>query len=144
MVKFGGSDATDIEICGSAQKTLPLYLNRQLIKILEDLKVPHQAFMDLQASAVQVLRATTLSVDNAAWFLQKNHVGLAARLPWLILELERLGWNFHQDDFLKSVLEIAVLHRLREMKYRGRYPVEGGATVYGLLSYRKRYRKRNG
>jgi hypothetical protein len=28
MIKFSGSDASDIEICGAAYRPLPMYLNR--------------------------------------------------------------------------------------------------------------------
>lgn len=39
MIKFPGSaaDATTVELCGAAYKPLPMYLNRQTIKIMEDL-----------------------------------------------------------------------------------------------------------
>lgn len=39
MVKFEGSEAREIEICSWATR-LPLFLNRPLIKVLEDRGVP--------------------------------------------------------------------------------------------------------
>jgi len=131
MIKFGGTSFSDIEICGSALKPLPMYLNRQLIKILEDLHVPEKAFLDLQADAVQKLRMTTLSSINAASFLQRNFIGKAARLPWLIRKLWAMGFPFGDDDFLRNTLELAVLIQLRELKHRSRIRVEKGVTLYG-------------
>ena len=84
MIKFGGTNVADIEICGSALRPLPMYLNRQLIKILEDLHVPGKAFLDLQADAVERLRITTLSAVNAASFLQRNFIAKASKLSWLV------------------------------------------------------------
>lgn len=131
MIKFGGTDVADIEICGSALKPLPMYLNRQLIKILEDLHVPDQAFLALQADAVETLRMTTQSAINAASFLERNFVGKAARLPWLVRKLWAMGFSFADDDFLRDTLELAVLIQLREIKHRSRIRVEKGVTLYG-------------
>jgi len=131
MIKFGGTEAADIEICGSAMRPLPFYLNRQLIKILEDLLVPHESFLNLQADAVEKLRMTTLSAINAATFLQRNYIGKPARLPWLIRKLCSIGLSFSDDEFLSKTLELAVLVQLREIKHRSRIRVEKGVTVYG-------------
>lgn len=133
MIKFGGTDAADIEICGSAMRPLPLYLNRQLIKILEDLLVPAASFLKLQADAVEKLSVTTLSAINAASFLQRNNTGKLARLPWLLRKLEGIGLSFSDDEFLSKTLELAVLVQLREIKHRSRIRVEKGVTVYGTL-----------
>ena len=133
MIKFGGTNVTDIEICGSAVRPLPMYLNRQVIKILEDLGVKGSAFIALQAEAVDKLRMTTLSAINAASFLRRNKVAEAARLPWLIRKLSDIGLQFSEDDFLQAVLEIAVLVQLRELKHRARIFVEKGVTLYGSV-----------
>ena len=131
MIKFGCDNIADIEICGSAMKPLPMYLNRQLIKILEDLYVPDHAFLTIQASAVENLRMTTLSAVNAASFFQRNHIGDPGRLPWLIRKLWALGYLFSDDDFLRNTMEMAILIQLRELKHRSRMRVEKGVTVYG-------------
>ena len=131
MIKFEGTDVADLEICGSAIRPLPMFLNRQLIKILEDLNVPEKSFLDLQAKAVEELRMTTRSAVNAASFLQRHSIGKGARLPWLIRELWALGLSFTDDDFLRNTLEIAVLNELRELKHRSRIRVKEGVTLYG-------------
>lgn len=81
MIKFMGSDASDIEICESASRPLLMYLNRQYIKIMEDLRVDPDVFMKLQNAAVERLCRTTLSVVNAASFLKRELVGKTARVP---------------------------------------------------------------
>lgn len=131
MIKFGGTTASDIEICGAAFKPLPMFLNRQLIKILEDLNVPDEAFLNLQADAVERLRMTTVSPINAASFLDRNLIGKPARTPWLIRKLWAIGLSFTNDDFLRNTVELAVLVQLRELKHRSRIRVEKGVTLYG-------------
>lgn len=131
MIKFGGTNVADIEICGAAFKPLPMYLNRQLIKILEDLGVPPKAFLNLQADAVEQLRMTTVSAINASSFLQRNFIGKAARLPWLLRKLWAIGYSFTDDIFLRDTLELAVLIELRELKHRSRIRVQQGVTLYG-------------
>lgn len=133
MIKFTGSDATDIEICGAGIRPLPFVLNRQLIKIMEDLGVDENIFLDLQAEAVEQLRSTTLSPVNAASFLQRNLIGKAAQLSWLIRKLDGLGLPFQADNFLSKTLEMAVLVQLRELKHRSRIPVKMGVTLYGIV-----------
>ena len=118
MIKFEGALEHNIEICGAGHRPLPMYLNRQLIKILEDLGVPARVFLGLQAAAVEKLRMTTESPVNAANFLQRNEVGKAAKLSWLIRKLVDLDIIFNDDDFLRNTLELAVLVQLRELKHR--------------------------
>ena len=131
MIKFEGTPASNIEICGAAFKPLPMFLNRQLIKILEDLHVPDEAFLNLQADAVEKLRMTTVSPINAANFLDRNLIGKPARTPWLIRKLWDMGFSFTDDDFLRNSVELAVLVQLRELKHRSRIRVEKGVTLYG-------------
>lgn len=131
MVKFQGTGVSDIEICGSALRPLPMLLNRQLIKILEDLGVEGQAFIALQNKAVDQLRSTTQSAETAAKFLSQHSIGGAAGIPWLLRKLWEIGLFSSNDHFLQNTLELAILARLRELKYRARIPVENGVTLYG-------------
>ena len=116
MVKFQAPDS-NIEICGAGLKPLPMYLNRQLIKILEDLGVKRAAFLELQENIIESLQSTTKSPVNAANFLLRNHLGKAARLPWLIRKLLDLNILYDNDDFLRNVLKTVIVVQLRELKY---------------------------
>ncbi|KAL9584990.1 MAG: hypothetical protein Q9212_001787 [Teloschistes hypoglaucus] len=132
MIKFQ-ADATQIEICGAGFRPLSMFLNRQLIKILEDLGVPSQAFMELQDEAVEQLRITSENPVNAGYYLQRNSIGKAARLSWLVHKLHYIGMLFSDDGFLRDTLELSVLTQLRELKYRSRIYVERGFTAYEFL-----------
>ncbi|KAI9801541.1 MAG: hypothetical protein M1825_003220 [Sarcosagium campestre] len=133
MIKFDAPNANEIEICGDASRPLPLFLNRQVIKILEDLGVPSESFLELQNAAVDQLRSTTLTCDSAADFLKQNQIGKATHLPWLMRKLDRMGLPFPADTFLEDALETAVLIQLRQLKYKARIPVKNGFTLYGIM-----------
>ncbi|OCL01938.1 RdRP-domain-containing protein [Glonium stellatum] len=132
MTKFNAA-YLDIEICGGAMRPLPLYLNRGFIKILEDLGVEPEVFLDLQAAMVEKLRMITLTPPNAATFLEWCRVGSAAKTPQLIRLLDDIGLPFQQDSFLKDTVEIAALSQLREIKHRSRILVENGMTLFGIM-----------
>jgi hypothetical protein len=133
MIKFRESNSTDLEICEAGYKPLPLYLNQQMIKILEDMGVDHQFFMELQAMEVERLRMTTSSTINASNFLKTHSVGEKIDLPWFIERLSRLHLSFQDDDFLTDVVEAAVLIELRALKYKARIPVKYGYTLFGVM-----------
>lgn len=132
MTKFE-STSTQLEICGAGFKPLPMVLNRQFIKIMEDLGVPMDVFMALQNDAMKELRAMTVSPLNTAHLLDRSEITRATQLPSLIRYLGQIGLDYHQDPFLYSVVEMVVLSKLRDIKYRGRIPVEQGVTLYGIM-----------
>ncbi|KAL8770253.1 MAG: hypothetical protein Q9194_005219 [Teloschistes cf. exilis] len=112
MIKFQ-ADATQIEICGAGFRPLSMFLNRQLIKILEDLGVPSQA---IRGASRRSSRATP------HYF----------RKP---CQCRILSPTECDDGFLRDTLELSVLIQLRELKYRSRIYVERGFTAYGKLIY---------
>ncbi|MCJ1281547.1 hypothetical protein MMC26_000867 [Xylographa opegraphella] len=133
MRKFEAPDAFNIEICGSGIRPLPLRLNRQLIKILEDLGVSEQPLLDLQQEEVDELRETAQSPILAANFLEKANLATSAMIPTLVRTLVRLQLNFLNDQFLRHMIELSVLVKLRELKYRARIYVPQGFTLHGIM-----------
>ena len=133
MIKFQMAKASQIEICGAASKPLPMHLNRQYIKIMEDLGVNVNVFLRLQHDAVDTLRKTTLSATNASKFLKSQRIGTPARIWWLVKKLHSKGFEFLEDHFLRASLELAVLSKLRDLKHRARIPVEHATTMYGIM-----------
>lgn len=104
MIKFEGSTSLDIEFCGAALRPLPMFLNRQLIKILEDMGVEDSWFLDLQTQEVENLRRVTATAANAAKFLKAQTIGEVMHLSFLIKRLTAMGLEFRNDRFLRDVL----------------------------------------
>lgn len=133
MIKFEGSTSVTLEVCGAAWRPYPMVLNRQFIKILEDLQVPVESFMTLQDEAVEKLRMMTTNTFNASLLLNDTQTSKAARLSSFLEMLADIGLEYHDDSFLRGVVEMAVITKLREIKYRGRIPVKNGVTLYGIM-----------
>jgi len=133
MEKFGGSDAQTLEICGAAFRPLPMVLNRQFIKIFEDLGISMDVFLDLQNHEVGKLRRMLTSAVNTATLLETLEMSKAPRLPELLNELDEVGIDYQGDQFLSGVVEMVVVSRLQDIKYRGRITVEQGLTLYGIM-----------
>lgn len=132
MIKFEGT-GSNIEICEGASKPLPVYLNRQFIKLLEDMGVNDLFFLKNQTKEVERLRAITASPFNAHTFLTRQAIGDAMHLPWLIHKLSALRLDFRDDAFLCDVLEMAVLVELRLLKHKSRIPVAKGWHLHGIM-----------
>ncbi|KAI5198587.1 RNA-directed RNA polymerase [Aureobasidium subglaciale] len=133
MEKFIGSGSITLEVCGAAWRPYPMVLNRQFIKILEDLHVPLHSFMVLQDKAIEKLRTMTTNTFNASFLLKDTQTSKAARLPGLLEMLADIGLDYRKDSFLREVVEMAVIIKLREIKYKGRILVQNGVTLYGIM-----------
>lgn len=133
MKKFPSRDMKCLGICDVANRPLRLVLNRQLIKIMEDMGTPNSWFFDLQNKALNVLRHVTASTRNTSTFLGYQDIGTIAGLPGLIKALDAMGNNYRRDRFLRSVVEHVVLRELRLLKHKARIPVSKGVTLFGVM-----------
>ncbi|KAK2001384.1 RNA dependent RNA polymerase [Colletotrichum falcatum] len=133
MEKFPSDDVQNLEICDAASRPLRLVLNRQMIKIMEDLGVDKNFFLRLQKNELDCLRAVTADAYNTGTFLHLQGVGSAFFLPAFIKSLEKYGIDYRRDDFLRAVVESTVLRELRLLKHKARIPVPEGATLFGVM-----------
>lgn len=133
MVKFQSKDIQNLEICDMADKPIPLVLNRQLIKILEDMAVPNDWFFIQQNKELDRLRKITATTFNVAAFLKRKKIADQLGLPRLIRRLDILGIDYKKDRFLCSVVEAVILRELRLLKHKARIPIDEGATLFGVV-----------
>ncbi|CAK7203059.1 hypothetical protein SEUCBS139899_005788 [Sporothrix eucalyptigena] len=133
MIKFKSDERTNLEICDMATQPIPLYLNRQLIKILEDMGVPTEWFQKRQEEALRELRLITSSPYNMASFLKAQSVATAIKLHKLLLLADRLGLDFRSDSFLRRATDAVVLRELRLLKHKARMLVPNGITLFGIM-----------
>lgn len=76
----------------------------------------------------------TGSAINTAHFLETAHLSTRATgAASLIQKLGQIGLDYHADTFLYRVVEMTVVAKLRDIKYRGRIPVKDGVTLYGIM-----------
>ncbi|ATY61703.1 RNA dependent RNA polymerase [Cordyceps militaris] len=133
MMKFPSRDFVEIGICEVAARPLRLVLNRQMIKILEDMGTEPAWFREVQAKALETLRGVTASVGNTCTFLEYQGVGAAIRLPRFLRRLDAHGVDYRGDPFLKALVEYVVLRELRLLKHKARIPVDKGVTLFGVM-----------
>ncbi|KAI1389188.1 RdRP-domain-containing protein [Hypoxylon trugodes] len=133
MVKFESDDIRYLEICDMGNKPIPLVLNRQMIKILEDMGVAADWFFRVQNREIKRLRAITASVHNTMAFLKRQKVAEQINFSKLLRRLDKLGIDYKQDPFLCSVVETVVLREVRLLKHKARIPVEKGVTLFGIM-----------
>lgn len=133
MEKFKSQDRRVLEICDMASKPIPLVLNRQMIKILEDMGVDDAWFLETQEIALSQLRAVTDSTYNVAQFLKQQNIGEGIRFYRFFRQIENMGIDYRQDPFLCSIVEASLLRELRLLKHKARIPIREGVTLFGIL-----------
>ncbi|KAK1775477.1 RNA dependent RNA polymerase-domain-containing protein [Copromyces sp. CBS 386.78] len=133
MEKFRSHDQKHLEICDMASKPIPLMLNRQMIKILEDMGAPAEWFIRLQEKELQHLRAITDSVHNVAAFLKLQCVGDSVHLSQFLKDVHKMNIDYRKDQFLRGIVEAVVLRELRLLKHKARIPVPHGITLFGVM-----------
>lgn len=133
MMKFPSNDLMELGICDTSTKPLQLVLNRQMIKILEDMKTNDSWFINLQSKALDVLRAVTVNAHNTSTFLESQAIGVNIGLPKLVKQLGSMGIEYRRDSFLTSAIEHVVLRELRLLKHKARIPVKKGVTLFGVM-----------
>ncbi|KAJ3179528.1 hypothetical protein HDU85_004801 [Gaertneriomyces sp. JEL0708] len=103
-----------LEICSTTSRPIPMFLNRPLIKILEDLGVPDRAFLDRLQEALVEIPGTATDPSAAARFLRKSGGGVKDMgSPRLITALAMLV--------------------VRDVKYRARIEIPDGYTLMGVM-----------
>ncbi|KAF9785643.1 hypothetical protein IL306_005015 [Fusarium sp. DS 682] len=133
MMKFPSDDVKELGICDASSKPLRLVLNRQMIKILEDMGTSNDWFFKLQNNALNILRNVTADATNTSYFLDYQAIGVNMGLPQLVKQLEKMGIDYRRDKFLKSAVEHVVLRELRLLKHKARIPVDKGVTLFGVM-----------
>ncbi|KAH6885741.1 RNA dependent RNA polymerase-domain-containing protein [Thelonectria olida] len=133
MMKFPTDDLKELGICDTSCKPLRLMLNRQMIKILEDMGTKNQWFFDMQSKALDVLRNVTANTTNTKDFLERQDIGTNMSFPKFLAQLDRMGIDHRRDWFMKSVVEHVVLRELRLLKHKARIPIDEGVTLFGIM-----------
>lgn len=133
MMKFKSNDLDVLGICDAGSRPLRFTLNRQIIKILEDMGISDTWFLTLQDKAIKNLLSAASCARHTSTFLKQQGVGTSLGLPELIEKLGEIGIDYREDDFLRSVVGQTILCELRSLKYKARIPVSRGVTLFGVM-----------
>ncbi|KAI9170924.1 RNA-dependent RNA polymerase [Paramyrothecium foliicola] len=133
MMKFESDNMDELGICNMGSKPLKMYLNRQLIKIMEDMGTKKGWFHRQLGKAVKELQEVVANSERASSFLESQGIGVNMGFPWFIQQLQKAGVDFNEDEFLRSILEHAILRELRRLKHKAKIQVRQGVTLFGVL-----------
>ncbi|KAK0614847.1 RNA dependent RNA polymerase-domain-containing protein [Bombardia bombarda] len=109
------------------------FLNRQMVKILEDMHAPNKWFLDLQERELNRLRGITANAYNTATFIKSQSIAESIQLYKFIRQTDRMGIDYRMDPFLRAIVEAVVLKELRLLKHKARIPVSKGITLFGVM-----------
>ncbi|KAJ7592653.1 RNA-dependent RNA polymerase [Mycena floridula] len=132
--KFASSSIT-FDVAATSKRPGVTYLNRPLIKLLEDLGVAPQTFLDIQRKAVQGLEVALTGYSLAGNMLGENNLASSFRGAALFTNLyEMLDIDFNSSpkdniDFFKRAAMVGITHCLRDIKFRARILVEGPTLI---------------
>ncbi|KAK4139079.1 RNA dependent RNA polymerase-domain-containing protein [Dichotomopilus funicola] len=132
MVKFESNETRQLEICDTA-KPMPMVLNQQIIKILEDMGAPSDWFLQLQSEELRRLRGIAATVYNTSSFLRSQKIGESIQLYKFLRQTEDMGIDYRRDNFLRGAVEVVLLRELRLLKAKARIPVRNGMTLFGIM-----------
>ncbi|CEJ89894.1 hypothetical protein VHEMI05710 [[Torrubiella] hemipterigena] len=133
MMKFPSTEFVSMGICDTSSRPLKFVLNRQIIKILEDMGTKHEWFFSQQNRALRFLQGVASSPLNTSTFLRQQAIGSAINFPKFITRLDSISIDYRRDSFLKGVVDHVLLRELRLLKHKARIPVEKGITLFGVM-----------
>jgi RNA-dependent RNA polymerase len=121
-----------------------MFLNRPLIKVLEDLPgINTTEFEELQHEAVQEAQAINQSLGHASKVLKLHGIGASFVVPSTLSNIRQfLGCEIDDrqnpflDRFIFNCLDLSIAHILRELKFKARIPVnDGSITLMGVADF---------
>lgn len=129
MRKFNCVNSESIEVI-KISAPRPVFLNRQLITLLEQLGVPSRMFFCLQQRMVMLL-TEALVCDNSALQVLDTYVGSA--LPFN--QLTRYGFSLTRDPFVRSMLFAVYRTSMESLLSKSRIavPHNMGRNMFGVL-----------
>lgn len=141
MNKFDSGSLT-LDIATSFSRPLLAYLNRPLIKILEDLQVEPEHLLKLQDNAVKELERARSSILGAATLLDRNGLATSSKLFTILRRLRKvLGIDLKtsatcrnglSDTFVESCISLAVTCALKNLKFKARIPLPDCWNLVGI------------
>lgn len=130
--KFDAPDSLGLEIAYVYVRHMFFFLNRPLIKVLEDLGVQHRDFLDLSKDAVRKAEELKIHVRESRRQLTLNGLGESFSVTDLVenigsllktKEIEPFKTSGGIANFIAESLEFAEVHILRLLKLKARIPV---------------------
>ncbi|GAA5874346.1 hypothetical protein JCM16303_005820 [Sporobolomyces ruberrimus] len=112
------------------------FLNRPLVKLLEDLGVPTEVFVKLQRSATEKVRKSRAKLSSAIRLLEDWNLSHSSQLSDTLKFLDqssKTSKSAFTNPFVAQCLDAAVIHVLRGIKFKARIPLLGCYNLVGVV-----------
>ena len=108
----------------------PLYLNRPLVTILDQLGIKDKVFLKLLLDELKDLSNSMVCECNASKILQSS-----TTLGISYLKLFKSKIPFLSEPLFRQIIDSVINHRINELKIKGRIklPMSSARTVFGVL-----------
>ncbi|XP_027203264.2 uncharacterized protein LOC113797127 isoform X1 [Dermatophagoides pteronyssinus] len=128
MIKYHADDDALGILKFSAPR--PVYLNRPLIQILCEQKVPAKVFYTIITESTESLSKSLMFETNAYELMQTYH---QRHLSYS--KLYKAGFSFLNEPFLRRILNHLLFYRLNELKLKARIkiPTSNGRIAFGVI-----------
>jgi hypothetical protein len=132
MTKFAAANS-HLELANKG-RTLPFFLNRQMIVILETLGLPAVNLIELEDKEVLHMQAASNDFSAALRLFQQYGLGLSAKLQNILITLRNEDVsNIFDMPFFRKLNSLALSHALKKIKYNTRVPVDNSWTLMGVM-----------
>ncbi|GAA5913671.1 RNA dependent RNA polymerase [Sporobolomyces salmoneus] len=134
QIKFK-SQSTSLSIAATFTAQ-PAFLNRPLIKLLEDLGISTEALIKLQKNAMAKVRKARKKLSSAIRLLDDWNLSRSSRLSTTLAFLDQektTSKAAFQNPFVSQLLDAVVTHVSRDIKYKSRIPIPGSYNLVGVV-----------
>lgn len=129
MRKFEGQTTT-FDLCTTA-RSLPAFLNRQIITLLTTSGVPDSVFETMQSGILHRLSAGLNNPVTARTIFSSCDGGALSAAD--LIDIASSPFDLTEEPFLAGIAAAAVKSQLKDLQQRTRILVEKGAVLLGIL-----------
>ena len=132
MIKFE-APYTTLEIANKGQ-ILPFFLNRQMIVILETLRLPRENLLRLQEKEIERLQIASTNFEESLKLCQRYAFGQGARLEKILRTLQRQGIKgIFEMPFFRKLYSLTLSYVFKQIKYKSRIRVDRSWKLIGVM-----------
>ncbi|KNF06135.1 hypothetical protein PSTG_00645 [Puccinia striiformis f. sp. tritici PST-78] len=138
MRKFEGESFT-LDIVESFNHPFPAFLNRPLIKILEDLKIPAPVFLMQQRKYITKIEDSRSSLHKSSLLMNQIGLGKSINLSQILKYLSQLMGTDNPSKLngltkiIEDCLNLMVVNCLKDLKFNARIPLPNSYNLVGII-----------
>ncbi|CAG8653574.1 8362_t:CDS:2, partial [Paraglomus brasilianum] len=130
--KFESYELYTLEIAKTVKAPQQGHLNRQIILLLSNLKIPDSAFLELQNNHQSFIESMMQDSKRAAEVIRQISRD-GSHQTRTILEMLKAGLMDEEEPFLEAMLEVKKLFTLKDLRNKARIEVPSTFLLMGVM-----------